>query len=130
MTQADVHQPISGVPIRWGGFTGRQLVWLGVGAALPYLLLRLELPMAGVIPPSLPWLAAAVTLAFGRCEGRRLDAWVGDWLWFRAQPRHLTHPAFSAPAKRTAPYVVVDSSGPTEKLPSSLGSGPLPWIAR
>jgi hypothetical protein len=124
MTQAEVPQPISGVPLRWGGFTGRQLTWLGVAAALPYLLLRWQVPLELVLVATAPWLAAGITFAFGRCEGRRLDAWVGDWVLFRAQPHHLRHPG-SPPCPT---YVVVDSAAVVTRLEGSPTSDPLPWV--
>lgn len=128
MTQAEVPQPISGVPLRWSGFTSRQLSWLGLGAAWPYLLLRGQVPLEVLILASAPWVGACVTLAFGRCEGRRLDAWLGDWVWFRAQPRHLHHPG-SRPGTPYMAYVVVDQAvreGSLEAPPSA--ATPLPWV--
>jgi hypothetical protein len=67
-----------------------------------------------------PWIAAATALAFGRREGRRLDAFVGDWLLFLFQPRVLSHPD----AAREDPqrgFQLVDSG--------SGRPGALPWSA-
>ena len=121
--QAEVTQPISGIPLRWGGFTARQLGWLGTGAALPYLLLRLQVAPELALASSAPWLGTALIFAFGRREGRRLDSWVEDWLWFKLQPHHLRHPGRLA----ADVYVAVDSElQPTE--PELLrSSGALPW---
>jgi len=90
--QAEVPQPISSLPARWGMFTLAQLGWLAVAALPPYLGLRLHLDAVVVLAGSSPWVAAAVALGFGRREGRRLDAFAGDWCLFLAQPRRLTHP--------------------------------------
>lgn len=90
--QAEVPQPISSLPSRWGMFTIAQLGWLAMAALPPYLGLRLHLAAAVALGVSAPWVAAAVTLAFGRREGRRLDAFAGDWFLFLLQPRTLTHP--------------------------------------
>ncbi|HUY57738.1 MAG TPA: PrgI family protein [Candidatus Micrarchaeaceae archaeon] len=103
--QAEIPQPISGVPFRWGGFTGRQLAWVMAGAAVPYLLLRLQLTPELALASAAPWLVLALLFGFGRREGRSLDCWVGDWLWFQIQPHHLHHPR-STSADR---YVTVDS---------------------
>lgn len=126
---AEVLQPISSVPLRWGGFTVQQLVWLGVGASLPYLLLRVQVVPELAILGSLPWLAAALTLAFGRREGRRLDSWVGDWLWFQLQPHQLRHPGTLETGSAEPLYVSIDSQiGPAE--PKVLpGARALPWVA-
>ncbi|HUY09090.1 MAG TPA: PrgI family protein [Candidatus Dormibacteraeota bacterium] len=123
--QAEIPQPISGVPLRWGGFTGRQLGWLGTGTALPYLLLRLQLSPELALAASAPWLAAATLFAFGRREGRRLDCWVGDWLWFKLQPHHLRHPGTS-PVDR---YVTVDCEGHSVGADAPLRDAALPWVA-
>ncbi|HVC38729.1 MAG TPA: PrgI family protein [Candidatus Dormibacteraeota bacterium] len=123
MTSAEVPQPISSVPVRWGGFTAHQLGWLAAGAAMPYLLLRLHLSPAGAFGPSAPWLGTAVCFAFGRSEGRRLDAWVGDWVWFKLQPHRLSHPDALASLPPAAGYVPVDrplrdaGRGTTASLP-------------
>lgn len=123
--QAEIPQPISGVPLRWGGFTGRQLAWLGAGAALPYLLLRLQLSPELALVSSAPWLAVAVLLAFGRREGRRLDSWIGDWLWFRFQPHHLRHPESSTVDR----YVAVDPEVRRFESDAPLQAPALPWVA-
>ncbi|MGC1183768.1 MAG: hypothetical protein WBA31_01270 [Candidatus Dormiibacterota bacterium] len=129
MTQAEVSQPISGVPLRWSGFTSRQLSWLGLGLALPYLLVRGQVPLDLLILASVPWLGTFATLAFGRCEGRRLDAWIGDWVWFLAQPCHLHHPGSESRATQFTAYVAVDAampSGSLEAPPPTAAS--LPWV--
>jgi hypothetical protein len=125
--QAEIPQPISGVPLRWGGFTTRQLSWLGVGAALPYLLLRLQLAPELALFSSAPWLSAALLFAFGRREGRRLDAWVLDWMWFKVQPRHLSHPGSVAATSTADAYVTVDSEGSAEIGPVTR-VGALLWV--
>ncbi|MGH7639840.1 MAG: PrgI family mobile element protein [Candidatus Dormibacteria bacterium] len=107
--QAEVPQPISAVPLRWGGFTGRQLAWLAAGAALPYILLRAHLGLAPALGLPAPWMGAALALAYGRHEGRQLDAWVGDWIRFQLGPRRLAHPgATRTLAGQIAPFVPVD----------------------
>jgi hypothetical protein len=123
--QAEIPQPISGVPLRWGGFTGRQLGWLGAGAALPYLLLRLQLSPELALASSAPWLAIGVLLAFGRREGRRLDCWIGDWLWFKLQPHRLRHPGSSTVDR----YVAVDPEGRPVESDAPLLASALPWVA-
>ncbi|HVB53606.1 MAG TPA: PrgI family protein [Candidatus Acidoferrales bacterium] len=127
--QAEVPQPISGVPLRWGGFTARQLGWLGVGAALPYLLLRLQIPPELALVSSGPWLGMALLFAFGRREGRPLDSWVGDWLWFKLQPHHLRHPGSLAASGRSGTYVAVDTEGGQKELELLSPIDALPWVA-
>jgi hypothetical protein len=123
--QAEVPQPISGVPLRWGGFTARQLGWLGTGAALPYFLLRLQLPPELALASSSPWLGAALLFAFARREGRQLDSWVGDWLRFRLQPHRLRHPE----SPLADAYVSIDAEV-RPSLPEELPQGGvLPWVA-
>lgn len=98
-------------------FTTAQLGWLGVGAALPYLLLRLHLALVPVLGASSPWLATALAVGFGRREGRRLDAFAGDWVLFQLQPRHLVHPGEAA--STADPFQPVD--GPLGWSPESPG---------
>ncbi|HVB14430.1 MAG TPA: PrgI family protein [Candidatus Dormibacteraeota bacterium] len=128
MMQAEVPLPISGVPLRWGGFTARQLGWLGVGAALPYFLLRLQIPPELALGSSAPWLGSALLFAFGRREGRQLDLWVGDWLWFKVQPQRLRHPGLQSAAGGTGGYVAVDEEVPTAQLELAPPASSLPWI--
>jgi hypothetical protein len=90
--EAEVPQPISSLPSRWGSFTGSQLGWLAVAAIPPYTCLRLHLAVVVALAGCAPWIAAATALAFGRREGRRLDAFVGDLLLFQFQPKVLSHP--------------------------------------
>jgi hypothetical protein len=125
--QAEIPQPISGTPTRWGAFTAPQLAWIAVGVALPYLLLRCHLGVPLLLILSTPWLATALVLAFGRYEGRRLDAWTTDWLAFLFQPHRLQHPDTLATRR---PYVEVDSDGlKSEFVPVSEGRS-LPWMAQ
>jgi hypothetical protein len=84
--------PISAMPTRWGMFTGHQLAWMGAAGLPVYWLLRAHLPVEVALPVCLPWLVAATALAFGRCQGRALDAFLGDWALFRVQPKSLLHP--------------------------------------
>ena len=90
--EAEVPQPISNLPSRWGSFTGSQLSWLAAAAVPPYICLRLHLAVALTLIGCAPWIAATTALAFGRREGRRLDAFAGDWLQFQLQPKLLRHP--------------------------------------
>jgi hypothetical protein len=127
--QAEIPQSISATPVRWGAFTTPQLGWLVMGSALPYLLLRCHLGLSLILLPSTPWLGAALAFAFGRYEGRRLDAWTADWLLFLVQPHRLHHPQAGASHHGFSRYVEVDTSrvelegGPTGKVRS------LPWVA-
>lgn len=127
--QAEIPQPISATPMRWGAFTTPQLGWLAVGSALPYLLLRCHLGVSLILLPSTPWLGVALAFAFGAYEGRRLDAWTADWLLFLVQPHRLYHPQALASDQGFSRYVEVDDamvgpeSGPTAKVSS------LPWVA-
>jgi hypothetical protein len=125
--EAEIPQSISGTPTRWGGFTAPQLGWIAVGAALPYLLLRCHLGVPLLLILSTPWLAAALVFAFGRYEGRRLDAWTTDWVAFLFQPHRLHHPDNSG-ARR--PYVEVDSDELISELAPISNVCPLPWVAR
>ncbi len=84
--------PISAMPTRWGLFTGHQLGWMGAGALPVYVLLRAHLAAAEALLAGSPWLLAASALAFGRCQGRALDAFLGDWARFQIQPKVLLHP--------------------------------------
>lgn len=90
--QAEVPQPISTIPSRWAGFTAPQLGWLALGAALPYAGDRIGLTPIALLGAGVPWAAAAVAMAFGRWQGRGLDAFVGDALLFRLQRHRLEHP--------------------------------------
>jgi hypothetical protein len=127
--QAEIPQPISGTPMRWGAFTTPQLGWIALGAALPFVLLRCHLGVSLILPPSIPWLGTALAFAFGRYEGRRLDAWTADWLLFLVQPHRLHHPRAAAADHGVSRYVEVDpkglrpESGPIAKVRS------LPWVA-
>jgi hypothetical protein len=125
--QAEIPQSISGTPTRWGAFTAPQLGWIAVGACLPYLLLRCHLEVPLLLVFSTPWLAAALVLAFGRYEGRRLDAWTTDWLAFLLQPHRLHHPG--SPTTPHA-YVEVDSDGPVSDCVASSQMSSLAWVAR
>jgi hypothetical protein len=126
--QAEIPQAISGTPMRWGGFTAPQLGWIAVGATLPYLLLRCHLGAPVILLSSTPWLGAALAYAFGRCEGRRLDAWTVDWLAFLVQPHRLCHPQAAATNNRSSFYVEVDPEGSrTESGPRAKASS-LPWV--
>jgi hypothetical protein len=113
--------------MRWGRFTTPQLSWLAVGAALPYLLLRLRLEPSLALLASLPWLVSALMLAFGRREGRRLDAWVGDWVAFRFQPHQLGHPGLGGCGGSGQGYFEVDAERARPKPRSPLSGGALPW---
>jgi hypothetical protein len=116
--EAEVPQPISSLPSRWGSFTGSQLSWLAVAAIPPYTCLHLHLAVVVALVGCSPWIAAAMALAFGRREGRRLDAFVGDWLLFQFQPKVLNHPD----AVREDPgrgFELVDKG--------ASRSGALPW---
>lgn len=73
-------------------FTIAQMGWLALAALPPYLGLRLHADAVLVLSASAPWVAAAMALAFGRREGRRLDAFAGDFCLYLLQPRSLTHP--------------------------------------
>ncbi|MGH7667469.1 MAG: PrgI family mobile element protein [Candidatus Dormibacteria bacterium] len=126
--QAEVPQPISAVPLRWGGFTSRQLAWVGAGALLPYLLLRAHLAMELALALAAPWLAASLLFAFGRREGRPLDAWVGDWVWFAFQPHRLQHPGAAPRRTHAGTFVSVDDPGPVPSGAHSPEFG-LPWVA-
>ncbi|HEY6537641.1 MAG TPA: PrgI family protein [Candidatus Dormibacteraeota bacterium] len=129
MTQAEVPQPISGIPMRWGGLTGQQLGWFGIGAILPYLLLRLRVPPELALLLSGPWIGTAVTLAFGRREGRRLDAWISDWIWFQTQPHRLLHPALQDHLD-LGRYQQIDASARPSPAEDEGGRGSLPWVWR
>ncbi|MHB1499759.1 MAG: PrgI family mobile element protein [Candidatus Dormibacteria bacterium] len=102
------------MPTRWGMFTGHQLAWLAAALLPLYLLLRAHLPLQEALPLCLPWLVTATAMAFGRCKGRALDAFAGDWALFQVQPKTLTHPE--------------SRSGPALFIPiDSLDRGALPW---
>ena len=92
MAPTEVPMPISAMPTRWGMFTGHQLAWMGAAGLPVYLLLRAHLALDAALPACLPWLVTATALAFGRCQGRALDAFLGDWAMFRVQPKTLLHP--------------------------------------
>ena len=99
-----------------------------MGAALPYLLLRCHLGVSLILLASTPWLGSALVFAFGRCEGRRLDAWAADGLAFLVQPHHLRHPQMAAIDHRSRCYVEVDPEGRrTESDPMATASS-LPWV--
>ncbi len=108
MSQAEIAAPIGSVPARWAGLTTVQLGWLACSASLPYLLARLHLPLPLLLLASLPWVAAGLCLAVCRCEGRRLDAWIADWIAFRFQPKSLQHPETAPTALAARAYVSVD----------------------
>src|SRR5487761_517787 len=128
--QAEIPQPISSVPTRWGGFTTPQLSWVAVGASLPFSLLRLHFGLGLVLIPSAPWLMGALLLAWCRREGRRLDAWAMDWVAFQFQPHRLWHPG-SAPSKDVSQsYVEVDSCGVATVTDQVEPARCLPWLAR
>ncbi|MFZ0994584.1 MAG: hypothetical protein WAO09_01190 [Candidatus Dormiibacterota bacterium] len=124
--QTEIPQSISGTPTRWGAFTAPQLGWIAIGAALPYLLLRCHLTAPLLLILSTPWLAAALVFAFGRYEGRRLDAWTTDWLVFLVQPHHLHHPD---PAALGRPYFEVDSEALGSQTRPTYEVCSLPWVA-
>jgi hypothetical protein len=124
--QAEIPQSISGTPTRWGAFTAPQLGWIAVGAALPYLLLRCHVGVPLLVILSTPWLAAALAFAFGRCEGRRLDAWTMDWLAFLVQPHHLHHPEAAAPGR---PYIEIDPDRLISEVAPISEVRSLPWVA-
>ncbi|NNM97334.1 MAG: hypothetical protein HKL89_06995 [Candidatus Dormibacteraeota bacterium] len=105
--QAEVPQPISSLPARWGMFTIAQMGWLALAALPPYLGLRIHLDAVLVLAASAPWVAAAMALAFGRREGRRLDAFAGDWCLYLLQARSLTHPG-DAPDRTRDRFQAVD----------------------
>lgn len=107
---AEVPQPISTVPSRWAGFTASQLGWLAVGAMLPYLGGRVGLPAPAEAGFAIPWAATAVAMAFGRWQGRGLDAFLADALLFRLQHHRLEHPG------STGGFRAVDR-----------GRGAIPW---
>ncbi|MHB1526244.1 MAG: hypothetical protein ACYDEA_11115 [Candidatus Dormibacteria bacterium] len=119
--EAEVPQPISSLPSRWGMFTLAQLGWLAVAMVPPYLGLRLHLAAALALGASAPWVAAALALGFGRREGRRLDAFAGDWFLYQLQPRLLTHPEDGGPASEDR-FQPVDHPG--EALPALRWSRP------
>lgn len=127
--QAEIPQPISATPMRWGGVTTPQLGWIAVGASVPYALLRFHLGAAPTLVASAPWLAAALLLAVGRREGRRLDLWVLDWLAFQIQPHRLRHPGASS-LGRDGAYVEVDPGGLGAASTPLEASPALPWVAR
>lgn len=129
MTQAEIPQPIGATPTRWGGFTTVQLSWIGLGAALPYLLLRLHLSPLPALVISTPWLALALIFAFGRRDGRRMDAWVGDWVVFKFQPHLLRHPGVPTASRSPSGYVDVDRGSTPPELGSPPESAALPWVA-
>ncbi|MFZ0168601.1 MAG: hypothetical protein WAL64_04145 [Candidatus Dormiibacterota bacterium] len=126
--QAEIPHPISGTAMRWGAFTAPQLGWLAVGAALPYLLLRSHLGISLILLASTPWLGSALVFAFGRCEGRRLDAWTADWLAFLVQPHRLRHPQRAAIDHRSRCYVEVDPEGWRTESDPMATAGSLPWV--
>jgi hypothetical protein len=92
MTDAEVPQPISDVPSRWGGLTTPQLGWLGGGAALPMILIHAHCGLVANLTGSVPWAAGCVVLGFCSRRGRRLDAYLLDAARFRTQRRRLCHP--------------------------------------
>jgi hypothetical protein len=116
MTEAEVPQPISSLPTRWGSFTGHQLSWLGLAAAPPYLLLRAHLPLLEVAIIATPWALTASVIAFGRYRGRQIDHFLGDWAMFHLHPRVMDHPD-SGGRSREVQFTSVDSQG----------MAPLPW---
>ncbi len=107
MAPTEIPMPISAMPTRWGMFTGHQLTWMGAGGLPLYVLLRAHVPLGEALPGCVPWLVTATALAFGRCQGRALDAFLGDWAMFRAQPKTLLHPELR-PTPRTPQFVQVD----------------------
>jgi hypothetical protein len=127
--QAEIPQSISGTPMRWGAFTSPQLGWLGVGAALPYLLLRWHLGPPLILLPSTPWLATALLFGFCRHEGRRLDAWAADWMAFLLQPHRLHHPHTVASARTSRNYVEVDAGVSIAQTDPMTEVRSLPWVA-
>jgi len=111
MTQAKVPQSISGVPARWGRFTAPQLGWLVIAAVPLYISFHAHLPLLPVFLGSSPWVAGATAMAFGRRQGRRLDAFTADWALFRLHRKRFDHPD-SETTPRDAKFVVVDASEP------------------
>ncbi len=95
-------------------FTGHQLTWLAAALLPLYVLLRAHLALQAALPLCLPWLATATAMAFGRCRGRALDAFAGDWALFQLQPKALTHPG-----SRPGPALFT----PIDRL----DRGALPW---
>ena len=116
MTQAEVPQPISSLPTRWGSFTGHQLTWLGLAAVPPYLLLRAHLPLAATALATIPWSLVATVVAFGRYRGRQIDDFLGDWALFQIHPKVMEHPDSNILAPEVQ-FTAVDSHGLTS----------LPW---
>jgi hypothetical protein len=96
MTDAEVPQPISDVPSRWGGLTTPQLGWLGGAAALPMVLIHAHCGLDATLSGAVPWAASCVVLGFGSRRGRRLDAYLLDAARFRTQRRRLCHPDLAA----------------------------------
>jgi hypothetical protein len=92
MMEAEVPQPISDVPSRWGGLTTPQLGWLGGAAVLPMILIHAHCGLDATLIGAVPWAAGCVVLGFGSRRGRRLDAYLLDAARFRAQRRRLCHP--------------------------------------
>jgi hypothetical protein len=117
--EAEVPQPISNLPSRWGSFTGSQLGWLATAAVPPYICLHLHLAVMLTLLGCAPWIAAATALAFGRREGRRLDAFAGDWLQFQLQPKLLRHPDGARPVPGAEFHEVDGGAGPSGSLPWS-----------
>ena len=92
MMEAEVPQPISDVPSRWGGLTTPQLGWLTGAAILPMILIHAHCGLDATLTGAVPWAVGCVVLGFGSRRGRRLDAYLLDAARFRAQRRRLSHP--------------------------------------
>ncbi len=116
--EAEVPQPISNLPSRWGGLTTGQLGWLAVAGAVPLACFRLHLGLAPLVTLSAPWASIAAALGFGLRHGRRLDVYLLDAILFRLQPHRFSHPDSVA---QVGGYRWVDQ-GPSSR-------GPLPWNA-
>ena len=92
MMEAEVPQPISDVPSRWGGLTTPQLGWLCGAAVLPMILIHAHCGLDATLIGAVPWAAGCVVLGFGSRRGRRLDSYLLDAARFQAQRRRLCHP--------------------------------------
>lgn len=107
MTQAEVPQPISAIPARWGRFTAAQLGWMVIAVCPLYISIRAHLPALPMLLATSPWITSATAMAFGRLQGRRLDAFTADWVLYRLQRKRLDHPD-SGPNISDRSFVVVD----------------------
>ena len=96
MMEAEVPQPISDVPSRWGGLTTPQLGWLGGAAVLPMILIHAHCGLGATLTGAVPWATGCVVLGFGSRRGRRLDAYLLDAARFRTQRQRLCHPDLHA----------------------------------